>query len=152
MKASAIQKRFEELERERLACLATKRQGDAGASYVDAQFLDKWCTKVRALFRQLSDAGSPLYAESLEKAWQARFVGMTNLRLLENASAVFLAAKEDCENGWLTQLSALLRAQVFDDELEQAEELSNQGYAMPAAVIARVVLETALRTYACGMA
>jgi hypothetical protein len=59
--------------------------------------------------------------------------------------AVFLAAKEDFEGGYLNSLRNLVQAEVFTSELEQAEELLKSGYATAAAVIAGVVLETTLR-------
>jgi len=59
--------------------------------------------------------------------------------------AVFMAAKEDFEGGYLTSIRSLVQAEVFDSELEQAEELVKSGYVVAAAVIAGVVLETALR-------
>ena len=42
-------------------------------------------------------------------------------------------------------MKALVQAEVFDSELEQANELLSSGYLSAAAVIAGVVLETALR-------
>lgn len=63
----------------------------------------------------------------------------------ERMRAVFLAAKEDFEGGYLNSLRNLVQAEVFTSELEQAEELLKSGYATAAAVIAGVVLETTLR-------
>jgi hypothetical protein len=59
--------------------------------------------------------------------------------------AVLLAAKDDFEGGYFAGLKALVQSEVFDSELEQAEELVSAGYATAAAVIAGVVLETTLR-------
>ena len=59
--------------------------------------------------------------------------------------AVFLAAKEDYEGGYLYKYRDLIQAGVFDSELEQAEELFASGYYAAAAVIAGVVLETKVR-------
>lgn len=59
--------------------------------------------------------------------------------------AVFLAAREDFEGGYLSSVRTLVQAEMFDSELEQAEELLKGGYVTAAAVIAGVVLETALR-------
>lgn len=59
--------------------------------------------------------------------------------------AVFLAAREDFEGGYLSSVRTLVQAEVFDSELEQAEELLKGGCVTAAAVIAGVVLETALR-------
>jgi hypothetical protein len=69
----------------------------------------------------------------------------TNYENLQRMNAVFMAAKEDFECGYLTSVRSLVQAEVFDSELEQAEELVKSGYVVAAAVIAGVVLETALR-------
>ena len=55
------------------------------------------------------------------------------------------AAKDDYENGYLFDTRALIEAEVFDDFLEQAKHLLNQGYFTAAAVIAGSVLEDSLR-------
>lgn len=59
--------------------------------------------------------------------------------------AVFIAAMDDYKGGYLTSIKNLIQADVFDSELEQAGELLSSGYKLAAAVIAGVVLETALR-------
>jgi hypothetical protein len=59
--------------------------------------------------------------------------------------AVFLAAREDYEGGYLRSTRSLIQADVFDSELEQAQELLDAGYKSPSAVVAGVVLETSLR-------
>lgn len=59
--------------------------------------------------------------------------------------SILKAAKDDYENGYLFDTRALIEAEVFDDFLEQAEHLLNQGYFTAAAVIAGSVLEDSLR-------
>jgi hypothetical protein len=59
--------------------------------------------------------------------------------------SIFSAAKEDFFSGYLSSVKVLVQAEVFDSELEQASELLSSGYCTAAAVIAGVVLETALR-------
>jgi hypothetical protein len=63
----------------------------------------------------------------------------------EEAKAIFLAAKEDYEGGYLFNIRALVAAEVFDDALEQATEFLNKGFKDPACVVAGVVLETTLK-------
>lgn len=60
-------------------------------------------------------------------------------------SAVFVAAKEDYDGGYLSSLRNLVQAEVFDSELDQALELLSNGYKSAAAVVAGTVLETSLR-------
>jgi hypothetical protein len=69
----------------------------------------------------------------------------TNYESLQSMAAVFRAAKEDFEGGYLSSLRSIVQAEVFDSELEQATELHQQGFILPAAVVAGVVLETTLR-------
>jgi len=59
--------------------------------------------------------------------------------------SVFIAAMDDYKGGYLTSIKNLIQADVFDSELEQSNELLSNGYLLAAAVIAGVVLETALR-------
>ena len=69
----------------------------------------------------------------------------TSYDVMKRVRAVFDAAKEDFEGGYLSSLKQLVQAEVFESEIEQAEELLKSGYKLAAAVIAGVVLETALR-------
>src|SRR5690606_32506859 len=69
----------------------------------------------------------------------------SNYTILQQMKAVFMAAKEDFEGGYLNSVRNLVQAEVFDNELDQAKELLSSGYAAAAAVIAGVVLETTLR-------
>ena len=58
---------------------------------------------------------------------------------------ILRADKDDYENGYLFDTKTLIEAEVFDEFLEQAEELFKKGYYQPAAVIAGCVLEDGLR-------
>ena len=55
------------------------------------------------------------------------------------------SAKDDYENGYLFDTRTLIEAEVFDDFLEQAEELLKKDYFLASAVIAGCVLEDAVR-------
>lgn len=61
------------------------------------------------------------------------------------AQGILKGAKEDYENGYLFETRALIQAEVFDDFLEQAKYLFDNGYHAPAAIIAGSVLEDGLR-------
>ena len=69
----------------------------------------------------------------------------SNLGTLQRLRAIFLAAREDYEGGYLRSTRSLIQAEVFDSELEQAQALLDAGYKSPSAVVAGVVLETSLR-------
>lgn len=62
--------------------------------------------------------------------------------------AVLLAASRDLEHGLLTEVRALVAAEVLDDFLEQAEYLLRGGYHIAAASLAGAVLEDTLRKMA----
>jgi len=81
---------------------------------------------------------------AFEKAEVPSFYS-SNYNVLKRVKAVFLAAKEDFEGGYMASVKKLVHAEVFDSELEQASELLSAGYASAAVVIAGVVLETTLR-------
>lgn len=63
----------------------------------------------------------------------------------ESCRAVFLAAKEDYEGGYLFNVRALIKAEVLDDALDQARELLAAGYKDPACVLGGVSLEIAVK-------
>lgn len=65
--------------------------------------------------------------------------------LAEDALIILETAKEDYESGDLVEFRTLIEAEVFDEFLEQAEELFKKGYYQAAAVIAGCVLEDGLR-------
>jgi hypothetical protein len=110
---------------------------------VDVHLLLGWRVKARNLLRQACSAESEHYKE-FQHLEEALFYSNYNFML--RLKAVFLAAKEDYEGGYLKSVRSLVHAELFDEELEQARELLASGYTVAAAVVARVVLETTLRT------
>lgn len=66
-------------------------------------------------------------------------------RPMDAMIGILKSAKDDYENGYLFDTRKLIEAEVFDDFLEQAEQLFAKGYYQPAAVIAGCVLEDGLR-------
>jgi hypothetical protein len=58
---------------------------------------------------------------------------------------VLEAAQRDFEDGLLTEVRLLIRADLLDDFLSQAEELLTQGFHIAAASLAGAVLEDTLR-------
>lgn len=49
------------------------------------------------------------------------------------------------KDGWLTDVKSLISGEIYNDFIEMAEDLLNQGYKDPAAVIVGGVLEENLR-------
>jgi hypothetical protein len=142
-----FEKRFAELERQLEDIAASKttsinplteRSGDS----VDQNALLNWQIKAKTLL--ISVCGET--SHHLQSFHSARHATTgSNYDVLKQFQAVFLAAKEDFEGGYLNTLRNVVHAAVFESELEQASELLAAGYASAAAVIAGVVLETTLR-------
>lgn len=110
---------------------------------IDNEKLLTWKVKTKSLLVSVCGKDSQHY-EEFEKA-EKRGGYDTNWDTFKRMKSVFLAALDDYKNGYLTSLKNLVQAEVFDSELEQAQELLSSGYKLAAAVIAGVVLETTLR-------
>lgn len=143
-----IARQFEELEEQvsQVEASKTVRNNEmlGGGEYVDNDLLLKWKVKVKSLLSKLCGEDSQ-YFRQFEEEEESGIVGTTNFEILKRLKAIFIAAKEDFHGGYLSSVRALVQAEVFDSELEQANELLSSGYCAAAAVIAGVVLETALR-------
>jgi hypothetical protein len=126
---------------------ATKRDEWDGYSRqpvtrVDGNLLLNWKVKAKSLLQSACGSDSQHF-KVFEENESGSF--LTNYEILKRLQAVFLAAREDFEGGYLHSIRSLVQAEVFDSELEQATALLESGYRSAAAVIAGVVLETALR-------
>ncbi len=138
--------RFVELDDQLSTIAATKRtvQGHYGNSEtVDTESLTSWLVKTKNLLVTSCGTDSEHYKAFVEgenyRTMESSYSMMKRVR------AIFHAAKEDFEGGYLASIKQLVQAEVFESEIEQAEELLKNGYKLAAAVIAGVVLETALR-------
>lgn len=142
-----FQQRFNELEAQAVQVEASKvmRHSEmfGNAEYIDDNLLLNWKVKVRSLLSKACGEESQHF-QQFEKNESVRLYS-TNYDTFKSLKAIFLAAKEDFEGGYLSSTRMLVHAEVFDSELEQANELLSHGYSTAAAVIAGVVLETALR-------
>jgi hypothetical protein len=138
--------RFNELkdQLETIASTKTKVKGIYGLiDIVNGEALTGWLVKTKNLLVTACGDNSEHY-KAFVTAEKSQ--GMeTNYDVMKRVRAIFTAAKEDFEGGYLTSLKQLVQAEVFESEIEQAEELLKSGYKLAAAVIAGVVLETALR-------
>jgi hypothetical protein len=142
-----LKRRFDELLAQLNELEATTWK-DQRASYVDNELYFGWRVKARNLLSRACGTESEHYREFVRVA-DEKLLLFTNHDRLKLLKAVFLASKEDYEGGYLRSIRSLVHAELFDDELEQARELLSSGYTAAAAVVARVVLETTLRTL-CG--
>lgn len=110
---------------------------------MDEELSLTWKVKVKNLLVSACGIESPHYQEFVE-ADQIHSYESTSDRF-KRIKSVFIAAMDDYKGGYLTSIKNLIQADVFDSELEQAQELLSSGYKLAAAVIAGVVLETTLR-------
>jgi len=143
---AVLVKRFEELVSQLEAVEKTKRYEKSeffSGDRVDNELLLNWQVKARHLL-SLACGESSVHLKAFvqcEKPQSYR----SNYEMLKELKAIFLAAKEDFAGGFMTSVRQPVQAEIFDTELDQARELLLGGYATAAAVIAGVVLETAMR-------
>jgi len=139
-------RRFEELAEQADAIEKSKRERETAYGFlpdIDNAVLVNWTVKVRHLLASVSGTDSQHFKQFAENEGQTAY--QTTYDIFCRLEAVFLAAKEDFDGGYMNSFKTLVQAEVFDDELEQADELLKAGFAAPTAVIAGVVLETTLR-------
>jgi len=142
-----LKRRFQELTDQAQKLEASKRMeysefSNSNVERIDSNELLNWKVKAKALLVSACGADSQHFKhfeESESSTWS------TNLENLMRMMAVFEAAREDFEGGYLASVHDLVRADLFGSELEQASELLKSKYPVAAAVIAGVVLETAIR-------
>jgi len=138
--------RFEELcnRADEILAARTHTPGAMGGTNVDQNDLIKWQVSSRHLLSMVCGPTSEHF-QAFEDNQKAKYVGDSNYAILLRQRAVFMAAQEDYEGGYLTRLRDLIQAEVFESELDQAQELFRAQYSTAAAVIAGTVLETTLR-------
>ncbi len=143
-----IQARFDELEKDIEKIIESKYVSNGnfsgGSTYIDNKMLLEWNSKVKNLIHLCAGQES-IYFNDFVEAASRRSSFITNLNIFNDMVPIFKALKNDYENGYLTSMRMLITAEVFDSELEQAQELLDNKYHIAAAVIAGVVLETGLR-------
>ncbi|MGM4891230.1 DUF4145 domain-containing protein [Tardiphaga sp. 839_C3_N1_4] len=126
------------------ATRATHHSEHSGRSErVDSNALLGWEVKCKSLLATACGISSEHYRQFLEtekdRAWRDSWSELQQLK------AILLAAQEDYDGGYLDAVRSLVQAELFSDELDQAQELLRSGYYAPAAVVAGVVLESKLR-------
>lgn len=110
---------------------------------VSAILFHEWSLKVRNLIILCTNDNSMYYKEFEKNEGKEGFnEGITSFT---KQYSLFNAFYNDWKNGYLTSLQVLAQAEIFESELEQAEELLVKKYKAAAAVIAGVVLEIGLR-------
>ena len=146
-----ISSRFEDLEKEILEIEASKqkKQSEFGLSYTDIndELHKKWSLNLKNIILLIHNHDiNCMYYKELENESKVKNSYDSSSDIFDRQKALFLALKDDYEKGLLSSIKSLIEADVFDTELEQAKELLSNKYKLAAAVIAGVVLETALRS------
>ncbi len=144
MTIQALKRRFDELLVQLDDVEKTKTNHQ-----IDTHLFLGWRVKARNLLLQACGAESEHYKGFQSEEKEGGSFGESSHWVMRRLKAVFLAAKEDYEGGYLRSIRSLVHAELFNDELEQARELQASGYKAAAAVVAGVVLETTLRKL-CG--
>jgi hypothetical protein len=138
-----LSNRFDELFEEIHSLESTIAPTDGDYYKMDEASLLVWEVKVKSLLISSCGKESIHYSEFLEAKKTHNYESSSDV--FKRLQCVFIAAMDDYKGGFLTSIKNLIQADVFDSELEQANELLNSGYKLASAVIAGVVLETALR-------
>jgi hypothetical protein len=148
MTIKVLTKRFSELALQLEAIGETRqtKRSEYSGPYeeVDPELLLGWCVKTRSLIGSACGKDSE-HLQAFSKA-EKPFTMESNYTVFKRVRAVFFAAKEDFEGGYLVSVRNLVQAEVAGSEIDQATELWDSGYTTAAAVVAGVVLETTLRT------
>jgi hypothetical protein len=142
-KTSLIDARFQDLLARGDQVMSSRRPPPPnvmGDDRVDLQGSQEWATGASQFLESIFGRESEYY-DRLQKGWKHAGYYSDMVRAL----GVIKAAWNDYSKGYLLDVKTLVRAEVFDDILEQAEQLFDQGYNQPAAVLAGCVLEDTLR-------
>lgn len=132
-----FKKCFDELEDQSMQVEASKAQILGSAEYsIDNDLVLNWRVKVKNLLSKVCGEESQHFHQFEKTEDKVYYNAYT---MFKDLKAVFLAAKEDFEGGYLSSMRTLVQAEVFDSELEQSNELLRNGYSTAAAVIAGVV-------------
>lgn len=143
-----LKRRFAELDEQARVVDAGKKyeatmRGSTSQLNIEYSVFLEWKVKAKSLIEKACGSESQ-HLKEFEKAETSNGFDTTWRKFLR-VRAVFDAAREDFEGGYLVSMRTLVQAEVFDSELEQAKELHKSGYEVAAAVIAGTVLETCLR-------
>jgi hypothetical protein len=95
--------------------------------YVNDEMATQWGTSCLHLFQKVFGRESDHYQNFKELAPQLTDHS-DGTKTVKKALGIVKAAKDDFEQGYLFDTRALIRAEVFDDFLDQATHLQENGY------------------------
>jgi len=119
--------------------------GHARTTYekVSPDLATEWGMRCLNFLKRLFGPESDYYQAFKDQS--SGFNSFDNYGYVRQGLSILKAAKADYEGGYLFDTRILIQAEVFDDFLDQATHLLENGYYGPAAVIAGSVLEDGLR-------
>lgn len=123
-----------------------QRSGWNGQQYqrsIDAVAYMRFRTEALNLIKRSCGEDSDHY-QQLKTLAEDKSIAL-NSYYFKDCYGVLEAAYRDYKGGMIFQVRAMVAAEVFDDFLEQAEHLFEQGFHVPAASLAGAVLEDMLR-------
>lgn len=139
-----VKRRFEELTEKAEKVQAARETTEYGGHTIPGGPFHEWATNVQSLLARTLGPTS-VHCQNFDKL-AGQFRGYEHE--FENCRAVFMAAREDYEGGYLFNVTALAKADALADAFSQGRELLRAGYKDPACVLARVALEVALKELA----
>jgi hypothetical protein len=135
-----IVSRFEELIEKGRRLISTARSSSGGAVYIDRGLGEEWAISSISLIGRVLGRDSEHYGR-----FKVHTEHVSSRADAERALAILVASLEDYKGGYLFDTSKRIQAEIFNDFLEQAEYLLNDGYFQVSAVVAGAVLEDTLR-------
>ncbi|MEW4490234.1 DUF4145 domain-containing protein [Thalassoglobus sp. JC818] len=118
------------------------RYSQTTCDVVRFDLLTTWITSVQALLERVFGRESTTF-ERFKLESEQDYASQHDW--FDVLFSIFLSAKDQYTGGHLFNIRSLVHADVFGDELEQADHFLDSGYKVPAAVIAGTVLESTLR-------
>jgi hypothetical protein len=107
-----------------------------------------WLVKVNNILETVFGSQSP-HMHHFQKLEQG-IGSVAHPHEVNSIVGLLTGALDDLEKGYLLGQEFLIAGEIFDSVLEQAKHLNRSGHKDPAAVLARVVLEDALKRMARG--
>lgn len=137
-----ITKRLNELILKSKEVISTNKESGAfgGRDFVDSEISHEWGISCLNILGRVFGINSVHFQK-----FENFFSEIVYFDSVKSAIGILKAAKDDYENGYLFDTRTLIEAEVFDEFLDQAEELFKKNYYQAAAVIAGCVLEDGLR-------
>ncbi|MGZ5435339.1 MAG: DUF4145 domain-containing protein [Pyrinomonadaceae bacterium] len=119
---------------------ATQNPYRTSISYhVNIQLVSQWKTNTLYLLEKVFGKDSSHF-----HSFENRMTGLGYERV-KIGLGILIAAKDDYVHSYIFDVRTVVQAEVFDDFLQQATHLLDNGYYGPAAIIAGIVLEAGLR-------